>query len=218
MLFAENVLHDDFLLFVTITERKLIKKSIDSFSTLTQTEMDDLIDFFQSFGLLELPKENEILEQIRTISENVLCKEPYELIKKMKDGIPLLHEQFFLNLTYEKLKLFYKKEKPTALKIVNCLVTSPLELNNIQSKVFYYFKTFIRNLTGTNLSKLLMFITSSEQMPEKINIFFKNFGYPVAHSCSNTLELPTSYSNYQELSDVLTTIINHDNSYEFSIL
>lgn len=134
--------------------------------------MDDLIDFFQSFGLLELPKENEILEQIRTISENVLCKEPYELIKKMKDGIPLLHEQFFLNLTYEKLKLFYKKEKPTALKIVNCLVTSPLELNNIQSKVFYYFKTFIRNLTGTNLSKLLMFITSSEQMPEKINIFF----------------------------------------------
>lgn len=57
--------------------------------------MDDLIDFFQSFGLLELPKENEILEQIRTIAENVLCKEPYELIKKMKDGIPLLHEQFF---------------------------------------------------------------------------------------------------------------------------
>lgn len=180
--------------------------------------MDNLIDLFQSFGLLELPKENEFSQQIRTIAENVLCKEPYELLKTMKIGIPLKYESFFCNLTYEKMQFWYKKEKPTHAKIIDCLQTTPSELNNVQSKVFYYFKTFIRNLNSTNLSKFLIFITSSELMPEKITVYFKNVGYPVAHSCSNTFELPTTYNNYQELSEVLLAIINNDSCFEFSIL
>lgn len=209
---------EDFLLFLSQQEKKLVKKAMNSFSTLTETEKDVLIEFFQSYELNELPKENEIQQQIRTIAENILNKEPYELIKKMRDGIPLVCEPFFTNLTHEKLKLWYKIQLPTPLKIINCLETVPSELNNAQSKVFYFFKTFIRNLNDINLTKFLLFITSSESMPEKIIVHFKHFGFPVAHSCSNTIELATIYSHYQELADVFLAIINNESCYEYSIL
>jgi len=72
-------------------------------------------------------------------------------------------------------------------------------LNNIQARIFYFFKTYVKNLTQKNLLKLLLFVTASLHLPDKITVSCKTSDYPIAHTCSNTLELPTTFSFYQEL-------------------
>jgi len=60
-----------------------------------------------------------------------------------------------------KVNFLFEQQVANPNKVVTVLKTDPTELNNIQTRIFYFFKTYIKNLTQENLSKLLLFVTAS---------------------------------------------------------
>jgi len=144
--------------------------------------------------------------------------ESQNFIKKIKDGIPLFCEHFFTALTDSKVNFLFEQQVANPNKVVTVLKTDPEELNNIQTRTFYFLKTYIKNLTQENLSKLLLFVTASLHLPDKIIVSFKTSGYPIAHTCSNILELSTTYSSYQELKTHLDSILENENSFQYTYL
>lgn len=214
----QEILLEDLFHFLTPVEQRLIYKAKNSFEELNSSEKDMLLDLFATYGLLENPKLSEIKEQLSIIAENILCIESHNFIKKIKDGIPLFCEKFFTDLTDSKVNFLFEQQVANPNKVVTILKTVPEELNNIQTRVFYFFKTYIKNLTQENLSKMLLFVTASLHLPDKITVSFKTSGFPAAHTCSNVLELPTTYSSYQELKTLFDSILENENSFQYTYL
>lgn len=77
-----NIVIDEFYLFVNSCERFILKKCIENFSNLSDKEIDILTNIFTSFHFYEMPKEDEIQEQIAAIAMNVLVEEPKTVYRK----------------------------------------------------------------------------------------------------------------------------------------
>ncbi|KAL6268251.1 hypothetical protein P5V15_001366 [Pogonomyrmex californicus] len=214
-----EILLEDLFHFLTSVGQRLIYKAKSFFEELNDFEKERmcfeknmLLGLFTTYAFLENPKKSEIKDQLSIIAENVLCIESYNFIKKIKDGIPLFCEKFFTDLTDSKVDfLFEQAANPNkVITVITVLKTVPEELNNIQIRVFYFFKTYIKNLTQEDLSKMLLFITASLHLP-KITISFKTFA--AAHTCLNVLELSTISSSYQELKTHFDSILGDKNSF-----
>ncbi|CAH0563019.1 unnamed protein product [Brassicogethes aeneus] len=214
----QSILLEDFFNFLTPSEACLLRKAKLAYQTLTEKDKELLLDLFSTYGLLENPNASEIEDQIVTIAENVLCQESFPFIKKIKDGIPLFCEHFFSNLTESKINYLFKKQAATASKFFEIMITTPEELNNLQTRILYFFKTYIKNLTDEKLQRMLFFISGSTNMPERVVVAFTASGYPVAHTCSNTLELALSYSSYQEIKLHFDAILDNETAFEYSYL
>jgi len=68
-----------------------------------------------------------------------------------------------------------------------------------QLNCLYYVKQFITRLDQDELGLFLHFVTGSSVMPEKIAVSFNQLAgelRPIAHTCTNTLELSTLYGLY----------------------
>lgn len=217
-----EVLREDFLLFLTYGERELIKKAKTSFDTMETFEKEMLTDFFTTNSFFDNPKKEEIDEQIDIIAENALLATPREAIKHIKNGIPVVMDIFWSSLTLEKLNNIVVSQTPTPNKIIQCLKCEQEDLNLNQSAALYYLKTFIRNLNKKELTNFLNFITGSSNMPNTINITFTNFSgssrRPIAHTCSNLLELPCTYNDLNDFSREFTAILASDFSFQYSQL
>lgn len=77
-----------------------------------------LLDLFTTYGLLENPKKSEIKDQLSIIAENILCMESQNFIKKIKDGIPLFCEHFFVALTDSKINFLFEQQVASPNKVV----------------------------------------------------------------------------------------------------
>lgn len=53
---------------------------------------------------------------------------------------------------------------------------------------------------------------------DNFTLHLKNTGFPVAHTCSNTLELPVNYNTYQEFSKQFNAILTADENFQYSLL
>ncbi|CAH0563045.1 unnamed protein product [Brassicogethes aeneus] len=213
-----EILLEDFFFFLTPSERSLIFKAKNKFDQLTNIEQDLLLEFFATFGLAELPKASEIEDQLHIIARNILCLESNNFLKLIKDGIPLFCENFFEELSVNKVNALFAQQAPTPDKILKALKTDPEDLNNFQARVYYFFKTYIKNMSLNKLATFLQFITGSPHMPEFITISFKAGDYPVAHTCSNVLELPTTYSSSQELKFQFEANLENEICFQYSAL
>lgn len=85
-------------------------------------------------------------------------------------------------MTESKVNFLFEQQVANPDKVITVLKTDPEELNNIQTRVFYFFKTYIKNLTQEKLSRLLLFVNASLHLPDEIIINCKTSGFPVAHT------------------------------------
>ena len=78
------------------------------------------------------------------------------------------------------------------------------------------------NCDMEELSKFLWFVTGSTTLPSRIEIVFATmFGAarrPIAHTCSNTLELSDTYWSYQDLRDEMRAVLATPMAFEMNML
>ena len=86
---------------------------------------------------------------------------------------------------------------PTGQKVVDVLNTGDAALTQQQENTMYYLTSFILTADHEELAKFLWFVTGSTVQPLKIDILFQTMHgaarRPIAHTCSNTLELSDNY-------------------------
>ncbi len=200
---SEDILVEDFSLYVTDSQKLLLQKALNSFEKLDDKEMDRLSHFFTASKFFDTPKANSIREQILDIAEEELVRKPAPLVQCMKNGIPESHlEAFWDTLTIENLKSMLMAQKPTAEKVLEVMTTDPEDLTDQESTAFFYLQEFIRGLTPDELQDFLLFCTGSVHQPLELKVTFTSLvgmrRRPIAHTCSNILELPKTYSSLQE--------------------
>lgn len=195
-----HIVLQNFIMFVTQQEQALLRKSI-SFKDLSEKEKQQLASFFTAYELHEMPKEEDIVDQITTIIlEELLCK-PKELVSVMRNRVPMKYlTEIWEDFTAAKATATIFKQRPTAAKVKSCLQTADEFTTNV--RVLYFLHAFLDEVRQEELEQFLLFTTGSIHQPEKITISFTNLSgltrQPIVHTCSNVLEMSTVYHTYQE--------------------
>ena len=158
------------------------------------------MNFFTIYNLQKTPSHNRFKEQILSIAQNVLIDRPAPLLSKLKQGIPSNQMDMFWSLLTEAgVTYLYQQQRPTVKRFLLSLTTSPADLHPEEEKALYFFKQYVGGMDQEELAELLLFITGSTVMVDQITITFCSvtgvMRCPVAHTCSNLLELPSSYSS-----------------------
>ena len=220
---SDDILFEDFLLFVTERERSLIKKSMRDFTSLSEDERERLMSFFTAYSFHDVPREGELKEQILSIAEEQLVTKPAPLVKNMAEGIPSDHRDAFWNLLGSaEVEYLQELQRPTPEKVAQCIRPSSEALRDSEERVLYFFKEFIMSLPMNMLEDLLLFVTASVQQPQKIVVSFINTAgmqrHPIAHTCANLIELPTSYSSFQEFQREFNAVLNSRDAFVYSAI
>lgn len=133
---SKEIVREDYLHFITASERNLILKAEDSFENLEDFGKDLLIEFFQTNNFLDIPKGSDFKEQILTIAVNKLCVEPLQFIKIMKSGIPDICLSFWQNLSVACLNNVLAQQGPN--KVIKVLNVAKDDLTASETSVLYY--------------------------------------------------------------------------------
>lgn len=123
------------------------------------------------------------------------------------------HEIFWSVLTVEIIDHMFRQQLPTPTRVSEVLVAEADALTNSQENCLFYLRQFVRAMDQEDLTSFLHFFTGSTVMPSRITVTFSNLvgvlRRPVAHTCSNTLELPETYVSMQDLKrEFLATLRN----------
>ena len=199
----DDCLLEDFLLFVTEREKRLLKKAIEVFSSLTSNDLDRLNSFFTLCRYLDVPRKDSIQEQILPIADQELVKKPAPLCTLIRRGIPQQHmEEFWHQPSIGHITHMVMQQRPSTEKVTASLVATEDPLNDIQETALYYLKEYVGSLHQELLADFLLFCTVSVLQPSKMKVSFTSLcglqRRPIAHTCSNHIELTTTYTSFQE--------------------
>ena len=220
---AEECLLEDFLLYITDRENSLLRKAMGSFACLTEGEQNRLQHFFTAHNYFDFLRCQEIKDQILAIAEEELVKRPAFLCAQIRKGIPESHRAiFWAQLSIDHLKYMQEKQRATQEKVVSCLVTQNSDLTAQEDTTYYYLQEFISSLNENHLVKFLLFVTGSVHQPSKITVMFNATAgvmrCPTVHTCSNILELSSTYVSFQEFRREFSMVLDSPEAYQYSMI
>jgi hypothetical protein len=156
----------------------------------------------------------------------------YRLIGRVGAQVKAFIDGFHAIITADELRMF----APNELDLIICGVPT-VDVKDLKTHCTYMyplhpehplvhrFFAVIRHWPLEDLAKLLLFVTGSSQVPTGGFKVFADSGHPfslatgggpkrlpVAHTCTNTLDLP-SYRNEQELNEKLRLAIKECNAF-----
>ncbi|CAH1113826.1 unnamed protein product [Psylliodes chrysocephalus] len=217
-----DLLLQDFLLLITTAERRLLHKALYKFDELSSFERNRLISFYSANALYDLPKAEEIKEQVLAIAEKLLIDQPKPLYKELQKGLPADIADFLNNMSYKTVNSIWYKMQPTPTKVMGALKLIIKDPTNDEDRYFYYLQNYVGSLTLNQLNTFLLFVTGSVQMPKEILVgFHTNSGIarrPIAHTCGNLIEIGMSYETQQELNREMDCYLNDPSSYEYNLI
>ena len=210
-------------MYLNDRERRVVDKSLAEFENLTDVERDLLTSLFGVYQMYTNPNQTNIRRLILTIARYLLLDQPRPLIELMKSGIPQLHvEYFWAMLTIPMIDLLFREQLPTPRKVCSVMQYNEDDAyRQNELNCFHFLQEYVMSLDQEDLEAFLLFVTGSTIMPRNICVYFRNISglarCPVAHTCSNTLELPSSYSSTQDLKREFTRILHDSESFTMTL-
>ncbi|CAH3189347.1 unnamed protein product [Porites lobata] len=156
-------------------------------------------------------REDNTSRIVANLARQELCLKPSCLCTLMKSGIPKKHMQaFWETLSSTEINDLYKALLPTNSGVQ--------DLRPQEDAIFYYLRDFIPGLREDELSLFLRFVTGQDILPQlPIRVMFNRlegiFRRPIAHTCSNLLELSLCYETIQQFSREFKAILCDPASY-----
>ena len=215
----DEVLLNDFLLFVTETENSLLRRCLNSCALLPAADEDALRRLFCRYDMHTEPHESsaERKKQLVHIARSELITKPSYYYGLMRNGIPDKYTSLvWKNITLPLLTSIYKRLTPTSDDVVRQLriFTSGgkvVELNRElqvlpkeKFKVLYYLLQAIHGFDTEMLSKFLQLLTGTDLMTmSPILVNFKSYkkNFLKFNKCNSTIELTETFCSQQELND-----------------
>jgi len=216
----DTCLLQDLLAFVTTPERALLGKAMSSFGLCSARDRDLLLSFYCAHDMHTMPRASDIREQLLSIAYSIFITKPTELYAKMRLGIPASHQEVFWgHLTIPDLNSLIVRQRPSQDHVVQSLVAESEDLHPEEQRALYFLQQVILGLQLDELQQFLHFVTGSIDMPcNGIKVSFMVTGHSfVAHTCSNTLEVPVAFPSLQDFRRALRAILQSPYSYEFTL-
>ncbi|KAL3887052.1 hypothetical protein ACJMK2_027008 [Sinanodonta woodiana] len=215
---AKETLLKDFLLFIDSADRNLISKALTSYSSLSAEEQGNLQTIFTRYDYAGVIKESNFVEHLVLLARNEICRKPKPLCELMRAGIPSIHMDVFWSLLHpDHLNILYVALRPTATRIIARLHIDgdSSNLSNGQQRAFQYLKNLLNELSPEELENFIQFVTGKRSTPrDPIMVSFTTSrGFqrmPKAHTCSNLLELPATYEDYNAFKNEFKHLLASD--------
>ena len=211
-LFGESAVSDEMLIgsfmqYVAEDERSVVQKCVNG-----EIEADDegLVELLSNFECKRTITKCTILKTVIELAHKELVQKPQYVADCWKEIILTLTGSF---PTVESLLDFYSQLTPTTTKVldtIDCQVSNQEERDSLK-----FLKRFIKGLDSRMLATFLRFFSGSDLMLfDSWKVSFTNIEgcarRPIAHTCSNTLELPSTYQSFPELREEFTNILKSE--------
>ena len=202
VMIPSSIVIQSFSEYVSEVERQQLKTALASSLPFSPSMAEGLVSILSRFGCRQMPNHLILPKLIEDMARYELCVKPAAALALVHAGIPHSHQLFWQKKNASDVHdLFY------GMTVTPNKVLSLMEFlgpkNENESRVFGYLTTMVGNMTVTELSQLLRFITgASACIVPKIRVEFNGLEgvarRPIAHTCDCVLELPTSYINYDD--------------------
>ena len=213
---SEKDLLNSFKNYLSPDERKLIDNVLENDDVLDSDEFSDLLEQFKCRTLVKRENcQNVLLE----LARQELIQKPHLMASCWRKSVSTL-KQFPVFKTSASLEKFYEDLQPSSKKLIAMIEANPIDES--EREFLGYLKRFIRGLDTNLQKKFLRYTTGSDVLiTDKLSIMFVKQPYlgrrPIAHTCGPNLELSSTYSNFGELREEFSNILNQS-TWEMDIL
>jgi len=212
-----HILLDSFLDYINSQERTILKNAIkfekkESYPTALQ----DLMNILSGFGCRMLPTPSTLMQLIEQVARYEFLTKPSAGIALINSGIPESHKSFWSRRTVEDIKVIYQQLAVSSQKVLS-LLSFPDACSQQEERVAGYLRTMLGNMQPEELRMFMRYISGScVCSANNITISFNSLSglarRPIAHTCNSTLELPTSYLNYDDFHLEFKAIFSQTNN------
>ena len=211
-----------FVDFVSSYEGTFLKEALQlSHTTVSYMESLEgkLIDILSRFGCRHIPTPQNIKQLIYGVARHEFLVKPLGAIYALHSGVPAVHHGFWSQFSIEHLFKLYVLLNATPADVID-KIEEPEQSNSARSRVFGYLIRFIGNIRYKELRQFLRFVTGSSVMITKsIKVHFNSLKgiiiarRPISHTCSCTLELPTSYVSFLEFEKEFSLVLASEDAW-----
>ena len=202
-----EMLQDSFKRYVSISEASVIEGCL---TNSIQCDSEEVLDFLSAFDCKRRVTSENIAEIIREVAHKEVVQKPQYVADCWQPIVSRLKIYF---PDVRSLDELYSSIVPTNVKVIVLLKASPVTA--AEGETLAHLKRFIRGLDEAKLATFLTFTTASDVLvTDTLPISFTdNEGLqrrPVAHTCSFTSEVPSTYSSFCDLREEFMSILNSD--------
>lgn len=205
---SPQMLIDSYKAYLSQLDAEVIDRAI--LNEMGADDQDELVDILSRADCRSIPDAENMTERIRNAAHKELVQEPKYALDAMAQAasttlLPLMP-------TLDTVLQIYEDSKPTPKKVIH-LIDATVD-TGAQEKALNFLKQYIRGLDADTLKKFLRYFTGAEtlcfgRIAVEFNGVKKGAGRaPLAHTCGPMIELPATYSSYNELRAELTCILN----------
>ena len=213
-----SFLLDALMDFISDNEREKLRSTLQCKTTssfATPEIKSDIISILSRLGCRQMPTPQNLAEIIVSVAKYEFCNKPAAATTMIYCGIPDEHKRFWCELGIDGISALYTSLTVTSdkvLKIIHCDCQNPAE-----ERILSYLTGLIGNMRTDDLRNFLRFTTgSSVCVAQSIKVIFNTSSglarQPYAHTCSNTLQLPVSYTNFHDFSSEWYAILGDTNN------
>ena len=204
-----DIILDSFIDYISDADRMLLKSALAS-KEFSSEVFGGVLSIVSKYGCRTIPNPSNLKKLILDIAYCEFCVKPAAALNNMHLGVSA-YTSYWSNKSPQEVSVLFNLITITPSKVLNKLTS--FCSNQAEQRIFEYLKTAIGNMGYTKLRLLLRFVTgASVCLSDDIDVTYNNLeGFerrPIAHTCSSTLELPTSYSNYGDFYNDIECVLN----------
>ena len=208
---SDELLVAAFLQTVSLVEANLLNSVLHTSEELCSSDQTKLISLLGRFGSRQLPTRKNLKQQIVQVARYEFLTKPSAALQAISSGIPPLQVRFWASLSVSDFHHVYVALGASPQRLLEIL-REPDVMDTNQERVLGYLRQFIGNMRATEVSRFVRFVTGSTVCPAgTIAVTFNSEGgagrRPVAHTCSNSLELPSTYQTYGEFESEFQAVL-----------
>ena len=204
----ESLLTCYFMYSLSTYEAGILEKalSLNHFSSELEQELISIL------GCTELPRPSSLQFLIVKAADFAFLKKPLAALIELNAGVCDCHHSFWCDVTVDQFHSIYSAIAVTHGKVLSLLVEPEFQTKG-QELSWTYLRKFIGNCSGDDLRYFLRFTTGSYVITvSHITVTFNTLHglarRPIAHTCSATLDLSSTFSTYLEFSQEFRAILN----------
>ena len=200
---CDDCLLDDFLLYVTIREKRLLTRAMSDFRGLTAEEIASLQNFYLEHGSTKRPRASAMKKHLLAIAYQDLVMKPASYISQMRRGVPESHKvAFWRDLSIDDITELMQALWPTPETVAGVITTVTKDMTDDEERTLRFLKEFVASLDIHTLTDFLVFVTESVRQPRKISVTFGCTSVdnrPIGQPRLNHLVMITTFSSMDEL-------------------
>lgn len=199
--------------FLSVIDRTLISNALE-LNEFSQDVKSSIINILSRFGCRDVPTPGNLKRILSSLAQHQFRSQPFAAISIMNTAIPEKHMRFWHGIDASDFYDVYTSLTASPSKVLEKIM-EPLFNNPNEQRIFMYLQQYIGEMKLDDVKRFVRFITGSSVLTnEDISISFNALTgasrRPIAHTCSNSLELPYTYNTFLEFVEEFSTLLNNE--------